>query len=86
MANLLRKIFEKPYDWKKNGHDITNQWKSLKVGDTVEFAMTVTEDIVYIIEHIYADSAEASIRIQSKDGSTTQSYRVGLVMLRSCSK
>jgi hypothetical protein len=31
--------------------------------------MTVTEDIVYTIEHIYADSAEASIRIQSKDGS-----------------
>ncbi|GDX66275.1 hypothetical protein LBMAG36_13420 [Chlorobiota bacterium] len=86
MANLLRKIFEKPYDWKKNGHDITNQWKSLKVGDTVEFAMTVTEDIVYTIEHIYADSAEASIRVQSKDGSAAQAYRVGLVMLRPCSK
>jgi hypothetical protein len=86
MANILRKIFEKPYDWKKNGHDITNQWKSLKVGDTVEFAMTVTEDIVYTIEHIYAETAEASIRIQTKDGSAGQTFRVGLVMLRPLSK
>jgi hypothetical protein len=48
--------------------------------------MTVTEDIVYTIEHIYAETAEASIRIQSKDGSAGQTFRVGLVMLRPLSK
>ena len=49
MANLLKKIFERPYDWKKNGHDTTDQWKSVRVGDTVEFAMTVTEEVLYSV-------------------------------------
>lgn len=86
MANLLRRIFEKPYNWKKNGYDITDQWKTVKLGDTVEFAMTVTEDVQYKVEQIYAETGEAFIRRMSADGSTGEAYRVGLVMLRPISK
>jgi DNA repair photolyase len=86
MPNLLRKIFEKPYDWKKNGHDITDQWKNVRPGDTVEFAMTVTEDVLYTVEEINASTAEARIRRISRDGSKGESYTVGLVMLRPISK
>ena len=76
MANFLKKIFEKPYDWKKNGHDTTDQWKSVRVGDTVEFAMT------YRVETFYPETSEATIKRKTMDDSQGETYRVGLVMLR----
>jgi hypothetical protein len=82
MANLLKKIFEKPYDWKKNGHDTTDQWKTVRLGDTVEFAMTVTEDVLYNVEALYPETSEAMIKRKTTDGTPGESYRVGLVMLR----
>lgn len=82
MANLLKKIFERPYDWKKNGHDTTDQWKSIKVGDTVEFAMTVTENVLYSVETLFPETGEALIRRKTADGTTGETYRVGTVMLR----
>ncbi|MFM6956002.1 MAG: hypothetical protein ACKOX1_05565 [Ignavibacteria bacterium] len=82
MANVLKKIFERPYDWKKNGHDTTDQWKTVKVGDTVEFAMTVTEDVLYTVQALYPETSDAMIKRKTTDGSQGETYRVGLVMLR----
>ncbi|MBM4151219.1 MAG: hypothetical protein FJ219_06185 [Ignavibacteria bacterium] len=82
MANLLKKIFERPYDWKKNGHDTTDQWKFIRTGDTVEFAMTVTEDVEYTVEALYPETQEAMIKRKTSDGSNGETYRVGVVMLR----
>ena len=82
MANLLKKIFERPYDWKKNGHDTTDQWKYVRIGDTVEFAMTVTEDVLYTVEALFPETSEAMIKRKTSDGISGETYRVGIVMLR----
>ena len=79
---FIKNFFAKQYVWKPNGHDTTDQWKSVKTGDIVEFAMTMTEGITYAVESVSTDTMEAKIRRQTADGSRGETYTVGLVMLR----
>ncbi len=83
---FIKNFFAKQYTWKPNGHDKTDQWKSVKVGDTVEFAMTMTEGITYTVEAVSQDTMEAKIRRRTSNGSQGEAYSVGLVMLRPIAK
>ncbi|MFN8361509.1 MAG: hypothetical protein U0264_16495 [Candidatus Kapaibacterium sp.] len=83
---FIKNFFAKQHEWVLNGHDKTDQWKSVKVGDTVEFAMTMTEGVTYSVESINQEAAEAKIRRRTSDGSNGEAYTVGLVMLRPIAK
>lgn len=79
MPNLLRKIFERPYTFKLNGYDRQSAPTDLKTGDKVEYAVTATDGLTYVIEEMYPNSNEAKIRSNGPDG---KKFRVATVMLR----
>ncbi len=79
MANLLRKIFERPYTFKKNGYEMQSSLVVLHAGDIVEYAVTATDGLTYTIESVDSASGEATIRSNTAKG---KRYCVSLVMLR----
>lgn len=82
MANLLRKIFERPYTFKQNGYDRNTPPSDMRTGDKVEYAVTATDGLTYTIESLDITNGEAAIRSNTPKGKL---YRVPLVMLRKMS-
>ncbi|MFN5309921.1 MAG: hypothetical protein ACK5C0_10755 [Candidatus Kapaibacterium sp.] len=88
MASLLgkiaKKLFETEYNFKKNGFEKSDQWKTIKVGDTVEYGVTATDGITYRVEDIDAQNQKARIKCLSnvKHKNTGEYYTVSLKMIR----
>ena len=84
MLKFILSKFDRRYDRAPQGADIgTEHAQTIKVGDTVEYAVLFSQHIRYRVEELYPETSEARIRVLRPDGSDGDTtYRAPLQMLR----
>ena len=73
----------RPIPWKRSVYENTQQWSRIRTGDVVECAVENSDGILYRVEEIFADTAEARVAHLDADGTTPlEHYTLALRMLR----
>lgn len=79
---LLNKVTT-TYKFKESGHRPTEQWKTLSVGETVEYAIEHTDGILYKVESVNKEENTATIvKLDSNGSATDEKYPAPINMLR----